>query len=414
MKNNEKRRYLFPLLLSLLVIVIVFVSFYLGNKAALNGLVLGKTNLKVQGELGEIKDTEKYNKLLTVRDAIYKNYDGNIDDNKLLDGAIKGMTEAVGDKYTVYMNEEDYKEFNKEHSGEFMGIGVMISPKEGMTEIASVVEGSPAEKSGLKSGDIIVKINGETIKDDTEKAANLIKGKRGEEVTLTIRRKGEKSDFDVKIKRDIIKTDSVKGEIIDGNIGYIRLSTFAKEGVGNEFIEEVNNLLGKGMKGMILDLRGNPGGFLSEAVKIASQFIPKGETITYTIDKYDNKSYEKSIGDGRLNKMPVVLLVDKGSASASELLTMALRDYKIATIVGTNTYGKGVVQAPIEFKDGSALKVTISRYYSPNGLNINEKGIEPDVKVELSEEFLNKPYNRKDDPQFNEALKIMKKDLHDK
>lgn len=402
--NSSSKRFIYIIAGVLIVICLCMGSFVEGNVLATKGLIFTKANSKVENTFKEINDIGKYKELFEVRDALIKNYDGEVDDNVLLEGAIKGMTDSLKDPYTVYMNKKEYEKFNEQNSGEYMGIGVYVGVKNDKVTVISPVDGSPAEKAGLKSDDVIIAVNGQKVGSDVEKTTTLIGGKKKEEVTLTIERNGGKP-FDVKVMRDVIKTQSVKGKMLDGNTGYIQLTSF-NAGVTEDLKKEIETLKSKGMKGLIIDLRGNPGGYLKEAVGVASQFIPKGELITYTVDKYDNKAEEVSVG-GIAEGMPLVVLVDNGSASASEVVTGALRDYKAATIVGTNTFGKGIVQAPVEFKDGGALKVTISKYYTPNGENIHHKGIKPDYEVEPSKEAMSKPYNEKNDNQLKKAVEVL-------
>lgn len=407
--NKNNNRLIYIIVGAILVICLCFGSFYIGNIFATKGLVLASTNSKVSNTFNEFGNIDKYKELFEVRDALIKNYDGKIDDKVALEGAIKGMVNSLGDPYTVYMNKDEFKKFNEQNSGEYMGIGVYVGVKNGKVTVISPIEGSPAEKAGIKSDDIIVAVNGQKVESDVEKATSLITGKKKEEITLTIQR-GKDAHFDIKVMRDTVKTDSVKGEMIEKNIGYIQITSF-NANVTNDFKKEIEALKAKGMKGMILDLRGNPGGYLSEAVGVASQFIPKGKLITYTVDKYDNKTEEVSKG-GIAEGMPLVVLVDGGSASASEVVTGALRDYKVATIVGTNTFGKGIVQAPVQFNDGSALKVTISKYYTPNGENIHHKGIKPDEVVEFSKEVSSSNYSKDKDNQLKKALEIINKKVN--
>lgn len=404
--DNKNKRVYYGIIGAILVVILCFGSFYLGNFAATKGIVLPNANAKVENTFKDFDDISKYQELFEVRKALIKNYDGEINDNKLLQGAIKGMVNSLGDPYTVYMSTDEYKKFNEQNSGEYMGIGVFVGVKDGKVTIIAPIDGSPAAKAGLKSNDVILAVNGKKVSGNVEKVTSLIKGKKKEEITLTIQRKGEKP-FDVKVMRDVIKTDSVAGKMLDNNVGYIQIASF-NAGVTKDFKSEIEKLKAKGMKKMILDLRGNPGGYLSEAVGVASQFIPKGKIITYTVDKYNNRAEEVSKG-GIAEGMPLVVLVNGGSASASEVVTGALRDYKVATIIGTNTFGKGIVQAPVEFKDGSALKVTVSKYYTPDGENINHKGIKPNIVVNLPKDFLEKPYNIKNDVQVNKALEVINK-----
>ncbi|MGL4570148.1 MAG: S41 family peptidase [Clostridium sp.] len=408
--NNKSNKKFIYIIGSIFVVVCLCVgSFFVGNILATKGVILTETNSKVQNTFKEINDIDKYKELFEVRSALIKNYDGEVDDEVLLEGAIKGMTNSLGDPYTTYMNKAEFDKFNEQNSGEYMGIGVYVGVKNGKVTVIAPVDGSPASKAGIKSDDVIIAVNGEKVGADVEKATSLIGGKKKEEVTLTIERNG-KAPFDVKVRRDVIKTESVKGEMLKDNTGYIQITSF-NAGVTDDLKKEIETLKSKGMKGLILDLRGNPGGYLKEAVGVASQFIPKGKLITYTVDKYDKRVEEVSEG-GIAEGMPLVVLVDGGSASASEVVTGALRDYKVATIVGTNTFGKGIVQAPVEFKDGGALKVTISKYYTPNGENIHHKGIKPDYEVEIPKEVMSKPYDRSTDSQLKKAEEVMKSKIN--
>lgn len=320
------------------------------------------------------------------------------------------MAYAVGDPYTNYMNEKEFKDFMDDGSGQLVGIGIEIGIKDGFVIVVSPMEGSPAEKAGLMAGDKIIAVNGEQITEaSTSLVASKVRGEEGTEVTITIQR-GEETPFDKTIKREKINVSPLKGEYIGNDIGYIKLSTFLHEEVAKLFTEEVDKLKSQGAKGLILDLRGNSGGYLDQSVKIASQFIPEGETVTYTIDKYDNKKVEKAV-KGHAVGMPLVVLIDGGSASASEVVTGALRDYEAATIIGTKSFGKGIVQQVIPYTNGSGLRVTVSRYYTPNGENIHGTGIQPDIIVEYPQELLKETYNKDTDPQFQKALEVIKSKL---
>lgn len=386
-------------------VVIATGAFYAGNIASTKGLILTNINSKVKNAIQEASDTAKYKELFDVRNAIISNYDGEVEDKVLLEGAIKGMANSLKDPYTIYMTKEEYESYNEHNSGEYVGIGVHIGIKDSKVEVVKPMENSPAKKAGIKPEDIIVEIDGQEIKGDIEKASKLIKGKKGEAVNLVIESKDSKEKKNVKVIRGEIKTEDVIVEMLSNNIGYIQITGF-NEGVTDKLKKGINSLKEKGMKGLILDLRGNPGGYLHEAIGVASQFIKKGETITYTINKYDKKEVKESKG-GVAEGMPLVTLIDGGSASASEVVTGALRDYKVATILGENSFGKGIVQAPIEFSDGSALKVTISKYYTPNGENIHKKGIKPDIVVEIPKEVLEKPYDRNTDIQLKKAIEVI-------
>ena len=403
-KNNEKLVSKFILIgLSIFFIVVAFI---VGNIAARYGLVIGPNGNKYSKVISQKENIQKYKALFEVRDDLYRLYDGELDEDEMLEGAIKGMTNALNDPYTVFMNKDEYDKFMESNSGEFMGIGVYITLKDNKVVVDSPIEGGPADLAGIKSGDIIIKVDGEEIGDDQSKAVSLMTGPEKKSLKITLERQGE-GQFDIDVTRDVIKTVSVKGEMVDDNIGYIRLTSFDKD-VSKDFDKMLSDFKSKGMKGLILDLRGNGGGYLTEAIGIASEFIPKGETITYTIDKYDKKEVYTSKG-GVSENVPVVILTDGLTASASEVVTGALKDYGVAYTVGTTTYGKGVVQLPFELKSGiGGLKVTISKYYTPNGENINKKGISPDYEVKLTEEDVNKEYNRETDPQFLKGLDVIR------
>ena len=412
-KIQKGKRYKKPLIIVGIVLIFLlsnFMFFYMGNMFAFSGLSLRSVSEDVAKDVSEVKDVKKYELLFQVRDALLTKYDGEIDDNDLLEAAIKGMTQSLNDPYTVFMNADEYNSFVEQSEGHFVGIGAQLGIKDDKVTVVAPLEDSPAEKAGLKAGDVILKVDGTEITEpNVEKTVSMIKGEQGDPVTLTISREGSEYQ-DITIVRDVVKVVSVKGELIDGNIGYIQMSSF-DEDVAENFKEKIIELKNQGMKGMILDLRGNPGGYLTEAVKVASQFIPKGDIVTYTIDKYGNKQESKSVG-GEAQGMPLVILIDGGSASASEVVTGALRDYEVGTIVGTTSFGKGVVQQLIEFSDGSGgLKVTTSKYYTPNGDNIHKIGIEPDIEVEIPDEISQKEYDRSIDPQFNKALEVIKEKI---
>lgn len=412
-KNPKGKIYKKPLIIVGIVLIFLlsnFTFFYMGNALAFNGFTLRSVSEDVAKDVSDVKDVKKYELLFQVRDALLTKYDGEIDDNDLLEAAIKGMTQSLNDPYTVFMNSDEYTSFVEQSEGHFVGIGAQLGIKDDKVTVVAPLEGSPAEKAGLKAGDVILKVDGTEITEpNVEKAISMIKGEQGEPVTLTVSREGAEYQ-DITIIRDVVKVVSVKGELIDGNIGYIQMSSF-DEDVAENFKEKIVELKNQGMKGMILDLRGNPGGYLTEAVKVASQFIPKGEIVTYTIDKYGNKQESKSVG-GEAEGMPLVVLIDGGSASASEVVTGALRDYEAGTIVGTTSFGKGVVQQLIEFGDGSGgLKVTTSKYYTPNGENIHKIGIKPDIEVEIPDEISQQEYDRSIDPQFNKALEVIKEKI---
>ena len=400
--------------LKIAVIAVLFIGtgigmFYGGNIAATKGFILTRVPEKVVEDLGKISDSDKYSDLFELRSLLMAKYDGDIDDTVLLEGAMKGMASALGDPYTVYMNSEEYVDF-VESNNNFYGIGAQIGVRDEKVVIIAPIAGSPAERAGIRAGDVILRVDDYDVTDaNSEEVVSRVRGEEGVPVKLTVKRGQQTLQFDV--VREEIQSESVKGEILEGNIGYIQITTFSDEDVSIKFTEKLNELKESGMERLILDLRGNPGGYLDKCVEIASNFIPEGEMITYTIDKYDNKQVSLSQGGDAIG-MPLVVLVDGGSASASEVVTGALKDNNVATVVGTTTFGKGIVQQLVPFKESDgdigAIKVTTSKYYCPNGENIHGKGIEPDITVELSEEALSQEYSRDIDTQFQKALEVIR------
>ncbi|SHH58063.1 S41 family peptidase [Clostridium grantii] len=362
----------------------------------------------------EYNDLMQFSKLFTVKDNIERFYDGEINQDVLVDGAIKGMTSSLEDPYTVYMNNEDYKTFVEGVEGKYEGIGLQVKAEDNIIVIVTVFEDSPASKAGVIAGDTIVNVAGTDVTgDELDKAVSLMRGEKGTEVEVTFNRKST-GPYTVKIKRDAIKIDTVTSEMIDDSIGLIRISVFENE-TSKEFEEHLKNLEAQGMKGLVLDLRGNPGGWLHECVNVVSNFVPKDDLIVSTIDKYEKKEIENSKG-GLAIGMPLVVLIDGGSASASEIFAGAVRDYKIATLIGEKSFGKGIVQSVLDkniygFGDGTALKVTTSKYYTPNGENIHKIGIAPDIEVVYPDELRTQEYDRSKDPQFQKAVDVMKDKL---
>ena len=407
--NNSKVKVLKYIVLIAVLGVTYLGVFYLGNMVATKGVIMGTVPEKAIDDLSNVGDVSKYYNLFNLRNMLFSTYDGEIDDEKLLEGAMKGMADAIGDPYTVYMNQDEFITFIESSQGSFYGIGAQLGIRDNNVTVIAPVEGSPAEKAGLKAGDIILKVDDYEVNElNTEAVVSRVRGEEGVPVTLTIKREGVENPLEIEIVRAEIKTESVKGEILEDGIGYIQLTTFSDEEVSDKFVEKLNELKQQGMKKLILDLRGNPGGYLNECVEIASNFIPEGEVITYTIDKYDKKVISNSLGGDAIG-MPLVVLVDGGSASASEVVTGALRDYEVATIVGTRTFGKGIVQQlRVLPNDMGGLKVTTSKYYTPNGENIHGTGIEPNIVVEIPQEVLDMDYDRSIDPQFQKALEVIR------
>lgn len=399
-KKNSKL-----ILKAVFITALILGAFVLGNLSIRLGLVIGSNSDDYAYAINMAQKYPEFTTLFEVRNDIEKLYDGEIDDKALAENATKSMTETLGDPYTVYMNSEEFEKYMESNSGSFIGIGVYITVVDDKVTVSGLVEGGSAEKSGIKAGDIIQKVDGEDIGNDINKAVSLITGKEEKTLSITIER-AEEGTFVVNVKRAKVETISVDGEMVSNDIGYIRLKNFNKNS-SSQFSKKLDELTNSGMKGLVLDLRGNGGGYLDEAIKIASEFIPNGEIVTYTIDKYDNKIVHKSIGNS-VHDIPITILIDGNSASASEVLTGALRDYGIAKTVGVTSFGKGIVQEifPLNSGDGG-LKVTVSKYYSPNGINIHGTGIIPDYNVEIPDEVLNSQYSKEIDTQYQKAIEVM-------
>ncbi len=340
-------------------------------------------------------------RLLGALRFIEVNYVDGIDDKKLVDGAIDGMVKSLGDPHSVYMDEDMYKKLKQHNEGTFGGIGVLMSFSDpNKVEILDVNEGSPGEKAGLQKGDIIIAVNGEPTEGrPSEDVATSIRGEKGTEVTLTIRREGEE-DRDYVITRDTIQMKTAAGQMAPDNIGYIRIASFG-EHTADEFKAAYQKLKDEGMKGLIIDLRANPGGLLNTCVDIANIVVPKGEIVSVV-----DRSGRKEVYDSTLEaqEYPIVVLIDGNSASASEILAGALQDRGAATLVGDKSYGKGSVQVVLPMLQGDAMKLTIAKYYTPSGRSIDGIGIEPDVKVQLDT-------SGQYDNQLQKAIDLMKEKM---
>jgi carboxyl-terminal processing protease len=371
---------------------------------AVNNMI--ETNEELSKVVSSYNGVLNFRKLFEVKEALNRYYFGDINEDTLVEGAVKGMTAALNDPYTVFMNKKEYEDFNSQTEGSYVGLGLQVGVKEDRITVIAPFENSPAKKAGIITGDVIEKVNGKDVTGkELELAVSMMKGKEGEDVTVTISRQGRGS-FDLTMKRAKIELVTVTGEMLDKNIGYIQLTMF-DENTGKNFDKKLKELKDKGMKGLVLDLRSNPGGLLDTCVDVTSNFVEKDKTIVSTKDKQGNEKAYKSKG-GMAIGMPLVILTNEGTASASEILSGAVKDYKAGTLIGTTTFGKGVVQTMLPYKDGTALKVTISKYFTPNGEDIHKKGVKPDIEVLYPQELLEKPYERATDPQFNKALEIIK------
>ncbi|GAW93175.1 S41 family peptidase [Calderihabitans maritimus] len=333
---------------------------------------------------------------------------------ELVDGAMKGMVEALKDPYSVYMEPKAYKHLETHIKGTYGGVGLLITMEKGnKLTVVSPFKGTPAHRAGIKAGDVIVKIDDrETVDMDIETAANLMKGHPGTQVTLWVQREGVDKLLKFEVTRDKIKIPSVNGQILEDypEIAYINITMF-NEHTGRELGELLAELKEKEFKGIILDLRNNPGGSLSAAIDVAGYFIPKGPVV-YLVSKHETIPHNT---EGRREKYPLVVLVNKGSASASEIVAGAIKDTNSGIIVGETTFGKGLVQTVFQLDGGAAVKLTTAKYLTPAKNDIHEKGIKPDVEVKLDPELesqilMHAPDTEKD-AQLLKAIEILQKEI---
>lgn len=365
-------------------------------------LVLGIKDRDIQTQNSRLPEDLDYSSVEQVYDQIRAKYDGKLEVDKLLDGLKNGLAEATGDPYTEYFNNEQAKEFDEDLNGSFEGIGAELTKEDDVVVVVSPIEGYPAEKAGLMPKDIIAEIDGENALDLTvSEAVKKIRGPAGTTVRLGVIRDGRRLDFE--IKRTKIDIPNVKHEILDGNIGYLRITSFGND-AGSLADEAAKEFKQKNVKGVILDLRGNPGGLLTASVDVSSLWLNYGDTVLQEKRGDEVVRTLKADGGNPLKGIPTVVLIDEGSASASEIVAGALKDHDAATLIGVKSFGKGSVQGLEEISSGGVLKVTIARWYTPNGNNIDKQGISPDKEVKLSE----KDIKSKNDKQKKAAISYLK------
>lgn len=322
---------------------------------------------------------KEYDKIIGLKRSIDKDFYKQIKDEELTTGALKGMFESLDDPYSQYYTKKEFEKLKEQTSGTYVGIGVVISPVEGddLITIVSPIKGSPAEKSGIKPGDKILKVNGKAVNSkDMDKAMSLIKGKAGTDVKLDIKR-GEEI-LDINVKREEIVMQTIDSKVLENDIGYIKIASF-DEHTYDDFKKALDGLNKKGIKGLIIDVRDNPGGLLNICEDIADEILPEGDTIVSVKDNSDKAEYLKSDNNRELN-IPIAILTNEGSASASEILTGAIVDNEKGVSIGTTTFGKGLVQTVRGLNDGTGYKLTTAQYYTPDGDYINGKGIKPNIE----------------------------------
>ena len=347
-------------------------------------------------------------KLTKYREIIDKYFLGDVDDEKLEEGAIKGYIEGLGDPYTEYISKEDMDTYLDDTMGNFVGIGIYMikNTQYDKIQVLSTIKGGPAEKVGIQAGDLIVSVDGVEYKaSDMTVASNNIKGEAGTKVVVEILRGVETIKYE--ITREKVKVNQVEGKVISNNIGYIQFTSF-DETTAEDFKAKYEELAKQNIKSLIIDLRNNGGGIVDQALEIADYMTDKDSVLLYEVDKNNKETVRKSKNDAIIN-MPIIILTNENTASASEILAGALKDLGKAKTVGTTTYGKGVIQQILKLNDGSGIKITIEEYQTPNRNKINKVGIEPDEKLELPESVQNSISIKEiEDTQLQKAIEMLK------
>ena len=365
-------------------------------------LVLFSTNIFAKNNDEFYKKIDLFGEVL---DKVKKEYVDEIDESGVIDAAINGVLQSL-DPYSAYMNPELFKSMQTETKGEFGGLGIEVGMEGGVIKVISPIDDTPASKAGIKAGDYIVEIDDEQVQGKTlMEAVKLMRGPVGSEISLTIRRKGVKSSINKIIKREIIEIKSVQTKIIKNNIGYLRLKSFNSNS-SKQLREEIIKFEKKNKpNSYILDLRNNPGGLLTQAINVVDFFLEDGEIVSTRGRKaIENRRFFAKKGD-KVRGKPLIILINNGSASASEIVAGALKDHKRAILLGEKTYGKGSVQSIIPLSDGGGIRLTISKYYLPSGKSISEIGVEPDILVEEKNDDFKIDSNS--DNQLNYAIKLL-------
>ncbi|HUT22314.1 MAG TPA: S41 family peptidase [Candidatus Bipolaricaulota bacterium] len=383
-----------------LMIAVGLAGFFIGQASkqsvsAVSGAILTQQQLPDEFNMSLMREVWK---------VLQQNFvnQSEIDNEKVFYSVLEGMVAGLNDPYTVFLTPDETEEFNEDIDGKFQGIGAEIAVKDSQLTIVAPIASSPAERAGLKAGDKIIAVDGkETAAMTLSEAVRNIRGEKGTVVKLLISRNDVASD--VEVTRDIIYIQSVKTEIKDGNIGYIDITGFNTD-TNSLFKDAVDEMLDKKVNGLVLNLRNNPGGLLDSAIFVASAWIENGQTVVSEQFGDGQKMEYASKGQPAFVQMPTVVLINEGSASGSEIVAGALKDYGLATLVGKKTFGKGSVQNLHSLSDGSSVKVTIAKWLTPSGASINEEGIEPDQEVEITDE----DFVQEKDPQLERALEILK------
>ena len=385
-QNNKTGMLLLGMLLGVILTTLISACVFVGVKVV--DLAGNKTARQASAnaeEADSVINDESIEKLEAIEEVIEQYYykDEDIDTDAMIEGMYAGVVDSLGDPYSVYYTAEEWQALMQETEGIYYGIGAYLSldPATGLARISGVIADTPAQEAGLRENDIIYQVDGESVQGlELSEIVSRVKGEEGTQVHLTIVREGETDYLEIDVTRRQIESPTVNYEMLDDGIGYIQITEF-DDVTTDQFTEALAVIKGSDAKGLILDLRGNPGGSLPVVVDIARMILPEGR-IVYTENKYGEKEEYTCDGKHELD-IPLVVLVNGNSASASEILAGAIKDYNKGTLIGTTTFGKGIVQRVLPLTDGTALKLTISDYYTPNGNNIHGIGIEPDIECEL-------------------------------
>ena len=410
MKNRYFQGMLVGLLVSALFFSIVFAGYVKSNSILSAEGSNGSTNLTTEADSDDSLMSKSVKlKLSRIKSIIDTYYLNDIDEEKMTEGMYKGLVSSLEDPYSVYYTKDEFAALMESSSGSYCGIGAYVSQdvKTGVITIVKPFEGGPAYEAGMLPGDIIYKVEDEEVTGkDLSEIVSKMKGEEGTTVNIEIIREGESEPIKLTIERRTVEVPTISYEMLDNKVGYIQIAEF-DEVTGPQFRSAIEDLDEQGMKGLVIDLRNNPGGLLDTVCDMLDRMLPEG-LIVYTEDKNGTRTEEvKSTAEESFDK-PLVVMINGNSASASEVFAGAIQDYGIGTILGTTSFGKGIVQSVIPLSDGSGVKVTVSKYYTPKGRNIHEIGIEPDVVVELNDELKTKvTIDKSEDNQLQEAIKII-------
>lgn len=408
-KNEFKRGVLIGSIVAAVIVLVLVLLVLLGVRSKYVVSLINKGTSDSQ----EVLDANTEAKIKELLEQIDYYYYEDVDTEELSDGLYKGLFEGIGDPYSVYYTKEEYDSMMASTSGTYYGVGAVLNQdtKTMQVSVLHVYEGSPAEKAGLRDGDIIVKVEDITAAEmELSELVTHIRGDKGTTVHVQVFREGKDDYLEFDIERDKVEVPTVTSEMLENNVGYIAISEFA-EPTEEQFMEAVNALEKEGMKAMIVDLRDNPGGYLTAVTEILDDILPEGVTV-YTEDKYGNRQNYTSDEEHQM-QCPLAVLINENSASASEIFAGAIKDYEYGTLIGTKTFGKGIVQSVRQLSDGSAIKLTTAKYYTPKGNYIHEVGIEPDVELELDYTGdLDAEYDKSKDNQIEKALEVLESELN--